>query len=364
MSDLVTRTMMAAYFQEAAPTPYFAGMFKSPASNFHSTEEVEVDIMRTGEDVAIVVTDLATGYRMNSADLFTNKSFKPPVFKEAIALNSSDLLKRMPGSNPFADVGFRAAVITRMMRGMRTVENKVKRSMELQASQVMQTGVVTLANDAGTTLYSLDYAPKATHFPTAGTSWASATLAQKIADLTSLAAVIRADGLTDVDEITMGSTVWENLIQTTGFSTRFDMRNANLGSITSSERRGKGETYRGTIELGSYKLDVFTYSGRYKHPQTGVSTEFMTPGKVLMRASSARLDAAFGAVPNIGQLLGASSRIIPEMPSRMSSASNGMDMFTNIWLSADGEQLFGGIAARPLMVPTAIDTYGCLTTQL
>ena len=324
MSDLTTRTLIEAHYQEAAPTPYFAGMFQARPGNFHSTEEVEVDIVRTGEDVAVVVTDISTGYRMNSTDLSTNKSFKPPVFKEAIALNSSDLLKRMPGNNPFADVGFRSAVLARMLRGMRTIESKIKRAIELQASQVMQTGVVTLSDASGNALYSLDYAPKSTHFPTAGTSWASATLAQKIADLTNLAAVIRADGLTDVDEITLGSAVWENLVGTAGFLERFLSPRANLGTITPADRRGKGETYRGVLELGNYQFDVFSYSGRYKHQQTGVSTEFLTPGKVVVRASSARMDASFGAIPNIGQLLGADTRVIPEMPSRMSSSSNGM----------------------------------------
>lgn len=364
MSGLTTKRMISAYYQQAEPTAYFSGMFAVRPENFHSSEEVEIDIVRSEEDVSIVIQDLSTGYRMNSDDLYTNKGFKPPIHKEAIPINAFDLIKRMPGQNPFEAPDFRANVITKMFSGMRKVERKIRRSIELQASQVLQTGVVTLTDIAGNTLYTLDYQPKSAHFPTAGTSWASATLAQKIADLTSLCDVIRGNGLVDPDEISVGSTVWENLLQTTGFLDRLDSRRADLGTISPMDRRGNGGIYRGALELGNYKVDVFTYEGRYTDPQTGNSTKFLDDGKIIVRATGGRMDATFGAIPNIAASLGATSRLIPEMPSRMSSAAAGMDLFTNVWLSQDGEQLFGGVGARPLMIPTAIDTFGCLTTQL
>ena len=364
MSDLTTKRMIQAYYQDASPTAFFSGMFQTRPENIHASEEIELDIVRSEENVSIVIQDLSTGYRMNSGDLYTNKGFKPPVHKEAIPLNAFDLIKRMPGATAFEAPDFRANLITKMFTGMREVERKIRRAVELQASQVMQTGVVTLRDSTGEALYSLDYAPKATHFPTAGTSWASETLAGKITDLTDLCDVIRGDGLTDPDELDIGAAAWENLLQTTGFLDRLDTRRANLGTLTPMERRGGGGIYRGAIELGNYKLDVFTYGGRYNDPQTGQSTPYLDPGKIVVRSSTARMDATWGAIPNIGVLLGAGGRLVPELPSRMSSAANGMDLFTNIWMSPDGEQLFGGVGARPLMVPTAIDTYGCLDTQL
>ncbi len=365
MSGNITRRMISAYYQEpAAPTAFFSGMFQARPENFYTSEEVEIDIVRSEEDVSIVVEDMSTGYRLNTEDMYTNKGFKPPVHKEAIPLNAFDLIKRMPGQNPFQSPDFRANVITRMFSGMRKVERKIRRAIELQASQVLQTGKVVLTDINGTPLYSLDYKPKASHFPTAGTSWATATLTQKISDLTSLCDVIRGDGLMDPDELDVGADAWENLLQTEGFLKRLDIRRADLGTITPMDRRGGGGIYRGTLELGNYRLDVFTYPGRYKDPETGASTQYLDPGKIVVRASTARMDATFGAIPNIGALLGANGRLLPELPSRMSSSENGMDLFTNVWMSPDGEALFGGVGARPLMVPTALDTFGCLDTQL
>lgn len=365
MSTNVTKRMISVYNQMAQATMFLTGFFQSPPENFHSSEEVEIDIVRSDEEVSIVVQDLSTGYRMNAEDLYTNKGFKPPIHKEALPMNSFDLLKREPGQNPFESPDFRANVIARMFRGMRNVEMKIRRAIELQASQVLQTGIVTLTDSNGVALYTLNYAPKSSHFPTAGTSWASATGAQKLADISSLAEQIRDDGLADPDQLIFGIDAFENFISDADIQARFDVRRMDLGTISPMEVRGAGGSYRGIVEIGNYRYDVWTYGGRYKHPQTGVKTPFIDPGNVIVRASSGRMDATFGAIPNIGALMGGGSRaLLPELPGRISNQAGGMDLFTNAWLSPDGEQLFGGVGARPLLIPTAIDTYGCLTTQL
>lgn len=365
MSNTATKRMIRAYNQMAAPTLFLSGMFQSPPENFHTSEEVEIDIVRSDEDISIVIQDLSTGHRMNSEDLYTNKGFKPPIHKEALPINSFDLIKRMPGQNPFESPDFRANVIGRMFNGMVKIERKIRRSIELQASQVLQTGIVTLTDINGTTLYTLDYKPKSTHFPTAGTSWATATGAQKLADINSLAEVIRNDGLSDPDQLVMGIDAFENFISDSAVQARFDIRRIDLGTISPMEMRGGGGNFRGIVEIGNYRYDVWTYGGRYKDPQTGSKVQFIDPGKIVVRSSGGRMDATFGAIPNIGAMLnGQASQLLPELPGRVTNSAGGMDLFTNAWLTPNGEQLLGGVGARPLMIPTAIDTYGCLDTQL
>ena len=365
MSTTTTKQMIALYNQEAATVRFFAGMFRSPRRNFHSSEEVEIDIIRSGEDVSIAIQDLSVGYRMNSTDVYTNKSFIPPIHKEAIALNSHDLIKRMPGQTTFQSPNFRGNVVTRAFDGMRKVERKIGRAIELQASQVLQLGKVTLADTAGDTIYAIDYKPKATHFPTAGTSWASETGAGKVDDIDGLAQVIRGDGLTDPDQLIMGVDAYRNFFEDDDVRTLFDTRRIDQGSLAPMRTTGAGGIFRGIVEIANYRYDVWTYDGRYALPTSGASTPFLDPGKIIIRASSGRMDATFGAIPNIGRELGMSgANLIPEMPGRFSNVGGGMDLFANIWLSNDGEQLFAGVGARPLMIPTAIDTYGCLNTQL
>lgn len=361
----VTKRMLSAYFGLAdglAPKMFLQGFFQSPPQNFYDSEEVSIDIQRGSEDVAIAVQNIAAGYRMNEDTIYTNKGLKAPVYKEAIALNSFDLLKRMPGQDPFQNPEFRANIVARVFNKMVTVQNKIRRAIELQASQILTTGAVTLTDSAGSTLYTLNYAPKVAHFPSAGTAWDQAGAAP-LEDLRSIAEVIRGNGLLDPDQVIMGDGSFIAFMNNSDVRTHFDTRRIDQGTISPMEKRGNGGTYRGVVEVGSYRFDVWTYNGRYTHPRTGVSTPYLPNDKVIVRASSGRLDATFGSIPNIGRELGINNVVnIPELPGRFQNAGGGMDLFTNVWLTPDGEQLTAGIGARPLMIPTAIDTYGCLDT--
>ncbi|MCP4444731.1 MAG: hypothetical protein GY811_05200 [Myxococcales bacterium] len=364
MSGSTKTRMIRAYNRMAAPMLFLSGFFQSPPENYHNTEEVEIDIVRSDEDISIAVHDLSTGYRMNSDDIYMNKGFKPPVHKEAYAINSHDLLKRMAGENPFQDTRFQANLITRIYSGMTKIERKIRRSLELQSSQVLQTGIVTLTDMAGEALYTLDYKPKATHFPTAGTSWETATGEEKMADLTALGEVVRNDGLSNPDQLIFGITAFENFISDADVKDRLDTRRIELGGVA-PETRGEGATFQGWIRLGNYRYEMWTYDGRYKDPVSGDKLSYIATGNIILRDSKGRMDATYGSIPNIGKLLGAQrTSLVPSLPGRFSNTSGGMDLFTNAWLSADGEQLWAGIGARPLMIPTAIDTYGCLDTQL
>lgn len=364
MSDSTTRRMITVYNQMAGVTLFLSGMFRSPAENFHNSEEVEIDIIRSDEEVSIVVQNLSTGYRENSDDLYTNKAFKPPINKEKITISSFDLLKRNAGSNPFDDNNFRLDIIARIFKGMTKIEAKIRRSMELQASQILQTGVLTLIDSAGTALYTLDFKPKATHFPNVGITWGGGT-SVPLEDISALAEVIRNDGLGDPDDLYFGIDAWNAFQADATVQALIDNRRMDTGSVVPMQKRNNGGTYRGWVEIGNYRYDMWTYGGRYNHPQTGVKTQFIDPGKVIVRDSSGRLDATFGAIPNIGKEMGVNGpNLLPELPGRISNEGGNMDLFVNAWLSTDGEVLNAGVGIRGLLIPTAIDTFGCLTTGL
>jgi len=360
MSGTGTIKMIRAYNQSAPPTLFLSGRFQSPPENFHNSEEVELDIERDDEDVAIVITDLKTGYRFNSTDDYTNKKFKPPVFKEAFALQNTDDLKRSPGDDPFEDVEFQAKSIKKSFKNFRRLEGKIRRSIEWQASQILQTCTVTLYDDTGTALYTLDYLPKATHFPNAGVAWdnANATIA---ADLQSLDNVIRNDGLDDPDMKIFGELSFEAAMEDSDFRARFETRRADLGNIRRMRRVGNGGIFRGVVDIGNYSSEVWTYNGRFKDPQTGLKVKFVADDKVISLVSAARMDATFGNIP---RFVPPDRRVLKYMPGRMRNVGRGMDLHPNAWVTADGETLLGGLASRPLLIPTAIDTFGCLDTGI
>lgn len=360
MSDASTKHMIAAYEQDAEPTMFLSGMFQAPRRNFHNSEEIEIDIVRSEEDISIAIQDLSTGARQNSEDIYTNKGFKPPIHKEAGPINAHNLIKRMAGQNPFEAVDFQVNAIVRGVKLGQKLQRKILRAIEQQASQVMTTGTVTLIDDAGVGIYTIDYKPKATHFPTAGIAWSSGS-SVKLADIAALANVVRADGLSEPDMLVMGSGSYELFIQDTKVQARMDNRRILGNGIVAMERMGNGGIFRGVIEIENYHYDIWTYDGRYKHPQTGVSTKFIADDKVIVRASTARMDATFGGIP---RLAAPDPRVPSALFSRVSVPGQMLDLQMNGWITPDGETMFVQAGTRPLMIPTAIDTFGCLDTGI
>ena len=359
MSDQSTVKMISAYFKDAVPTAFLSGFFRSPPENFFNSKEVEIDIERSGEDVAIALTDLATGYRVNEFSKYTNKKFAPPVFKEAAPLNGLDLLNREPGRNPFEDVQYMAAATRRAFKNFREVEKKIRRSIELMCSQVLQTGTLTLVDADSNTVFSMDFSPKSSHFADAGTEW-DQNGNDKIADLEALARQIRVDGKRNPDTLIFGRDAWRLFIADETVLAQLDNRRVNLGEVA-PQVRGQGATFMGRVMIGTYWFNLWTYDGGYDDPETGEFTDYVDPIKVIMLTSGARLDLVFGNSPRLAP---PESRVLPFLPSRMSNGPAGMDMTTNAWLTPDGETLMTGVSARPLPIPTDIDSFGCLDTGI
>lgn len=359
MSTATTKVMLAGYQARRRPTSFLTGMFQAPAENFHNSEEVEIDIMRSEEDISIAITDLSTGARLNSEDDFTNKSFKPPIHKEKGAIPAHKLIKREFGSNPFESVDFQANAIARGTRLVTKMGDKIARAMEYQSSQVLQTGTVTLIDSNGTAVYTIDYAPKTTHFPTAAVAWTSAS-STKLKDIEDLANVVRSDGLEDPDMLIMGERAYELFINDSSVIEKINLRKGDIARLVPMDRMGNGGIFRGTVEVGNYSYEIWTYAGRYKHPQTGASTKYIADDKVVIRSSMGRLDATFGGIPTIDK----DSRVPAQLFTRLRDTEGVMDIQTKGWITEDGETLFVQAGTRPLMIPTAIDTFGCLDINI
>jgi hypothetical protein len=199
-----------------------------------------------------------------------------------------------------------------------------------------------------------------THFPTSVVAWDNAS-STKLADIGALANVIRADGLSDPDMLVMGEASYELFIQDQDVLDRMDNRRIAGNGIVPMDRLGNGGIFRGVIEIGNYKYDIWTYGGRYKHPQTGVSTKYVPDDKVIVRSSMGRMDATFGGIPRIGA---PDPRVPAALTSRISVPDQMLDLQMNGWITPDGETMMVQAGTRPLMIPTAIDTYGCLDTAI
>ena len=359
MSTENTTQMLEVYRQQTQTPRFLTGMFQSPARNFHNSQDVEVDILREDEDVAVTVADITSSARMNQATKLTNKRFTPPVYKEAGPINAYELMLRAPGQDPFMSPEYQANAQRASMEIGRRCEDKIKRAVEWMASQVLQTGELTLKNGAGTNVFTMDFHPKATHLVTVGTPWSTAASATPLLNIESICNVIYTDGRERPTDLIFGRTAHLEFMRTTEVQGIADNRRYSLVRLDAPSMPGAGGIYHGTLSTGAYNLNIWTYDAKYKDVETGTLTDYVDPGKVIVLNPSSRRDLTWGNIPTIG---GRDPRAMPFMPGRVSSSANRIDLHYNAWVENDNTGVTVQVAARPLTIPTAIDAFGCLTT--
>ena len=349
------------FTQMRSPNRFLSRLFTVKPGGIYNGDKVAIDVERFGEDVAIAIKK-CTGPNLNDIDIFTTKEFEPPAYGEAFPLDVCELVNRMAGTNPFdaAFVTYASQLVAKFAKGFKLIDDKISRAVELQASQILQEGKLTLTNASGDTVYEIDYKPKATHFPTTGTSWSTLATADPLGDLESLAEVIRADGQIDPNMLIFGAVALKNFLLNETVQAVLDNRRIDLGEIR-PEMRDSGATFYGFVWVGTYRFEMWTYPDTFKDPQTGNPTKYVAADKVIMLSNNTRLDMTSARVP---LPLGPDPRVAGLLPGRMSSPSNGFDVTPNVYATPNGKQIFGELESRPLLIPVQIDGFGCLDTEI
>ena len=358
MSNLTTTKLLSVYEQQAPRTRALTGLLRTAPENFHNSEDVEKDIIRNEEEIATVVTSVNSRGNKNEATVYTNKKFTPPIFDEEVSVNSFDMNHRQPGQTPFTDPRFRANAGSQLLRSAKKVEEKIQRAIEEMASQVFQTGKLVLNDQAGVQRFTMDFSPKASHFPQVAVSWSNPA-SKPLLDLDSLANVIRDDGLVDSNRVIMGDLAFENFINNSTVKERLDNRRMQLGEVA-PKMRGNGAVFQAFVWQGNYRYEIWTYNGRYKHPVTGVSTRYVGQNNVIMLSSeSTVVDLTMGSIPLI---VAPDPRVRAFIPGSLGSAQRGMKLSVNAWISENNKTISMEVGTRPLVIPTGIDTFGTLNT--
>jgi len=361
MATELFRTMFMELYREIRdPDMFLASLFTVRPGNISDTEKVKIDVVRGLEQISPVV-GTCEGPTYNIADQFTTKEWTPPSIEEAMPFDCKEFLRRLPGQNEYdaADTGYQAALIRRIADGARAMEGKINRNRDWQASQLLQTGIVTLVDETGATNYQVNFAPKGTHFVTAGTAWDAA--GDPFGDIESMSDVIRTDSLLDADQLIMGAGTFEAFMGNASVQAQFDNRRINIGGIEPRNPvPGIGGKFQGNFHIGNYHYDLWTYNGQGIIPGASTPTKFVAAESCIVRASAGRLDTVFAGVPMI---VSPDPRFADILPDRI-AIPQAVDMAPNIWAQPNGKQVMLEIASRPLCIPTAIDSFGKINSGI
>jgi hypothetical protein len=349
--------MISKFVQEAPAPMFLTSFFKLRPENVHNSEKVEIDIQRDEEDVAIPLPDVSAGPRNNENSKWTNKSFVPPIYDEMGALSAWEQIKRQPGSNPFEDPSFARNAGQQAFTILNKGSNKVRRALELMASQVLQNGKISMVDAGGNVAYELDFLPKTAQIATVSTAWATdGSAGAPIADLTALARLIRKNGKRRPDRLVFGSSAIQRFLANAVVQKYLEKTVLNIGSLVPGQR-SEDATFVGMIWIDNYEYEMWRYDGYFKHPQTGTLTPYVADDNVIMLSSAARLDLTVGSIP---MFVPPDSRVLQFLPPQIVSLDKGLALTTNAWLSPNGKSLFVSAGSRPLPVPVEIDSFARL----
>ena len=359
--EILSEGFLQLYTEIRSPNGFLSRFFTIKPGGIYNGDKIALDIQRFGEEVAVAITK-CTGPNLNDFDEFTTKEFKPPSYGEAFPLDVCELINRMAGVDPFTSAHneYSAQLIAKMAQGFKLIDDKISRAVELQASQILQTGKLTLTNSAGDTVYELDFLPKATHFPTTSVSWSTLATADPLGDLGDLATVIRTDGKIDSNIVAMGAGALDNFLKNEDVQTMLDNRRIEIGGI-SPRMADSGATFYGFIWVGTYRFELWTYPDTFTSPETGLPVNYIDDDKVIMLSDKTRLDMTSARVP---LPLGPDPRVAGLLPGRMSSRDFSFDVTPNVYTTPNGKQIMGELESRPLLIPVQIDGFGCLDTEI
>lgn len=362
MSDLSTIQMLTAAVEDSAQQPgFFTSFFRSPPENYHNQREVEIDIRRDANNVATVIPRIGALNRAENQK-FTNKRFKIPVYGEEFSLNTGDeLLNRPFGQNPFQDVDFMASLQARFEMEMRARERMIRNAIEVQAAQIFRTGQLSLPDSSGATVFPIDFEPKTELYPNASIDWDEPSGTDRLGDVRNLCGAIFDKGNHVPRYLVLGELAKEKFLNDSAVEKQLVRDGTGIGGLVPPQRRMNG-AFHGRVSVGQYVLEIWTNTGFYKDRATGTATKYVSDWDVIVISENARYDLTFGGIPRV---IPPDPRLAPLAIGRLGSVGSDrrIDLITNAWFDPPGDNIMGSVQARPLCIPTMIDTFGRMNAK-
>lgn len=358
MPDQTTLRFLKTYQDRAAPPMFLQSLFQTPPENFHNKNKVTLDMVRNDPRIAVPLPPGSPGTRLVEMSKYVNVEYEPPTYDTELSIQAYNQFSRRPGEDPFdPNTGALANIVGEAMRGVGIVDGMTRRGVELQCAQLLTTGALALKDSSNTTLHSFNFGFKGTHLVTT-TAWAAdGSTGSPETDVEALAEVIRRDGKFETNQMICGRGAIQRFLANSKIRDNMNKWNMNYGTVEPPKAVG-GATFHGRITLGVSVYEVWSYRDTYLDPNSGAHTPYIPDNKVIVRAKEGRLDITFGEIPII---VPPDSRAMRFLPQRMSNPATGFDVTTNAWVTPNGKSLQLSVGTRALAIPTAIDTFGCLT---
>lgn len=332
LRNLLTTQTIAVMKETVQPTSFLRSFFPTRTS---MTKTVSVEVQRGTEKVAVDVIRGTIGNH-NEFGRSTVREYLPPLYDEIFTLSNLDVYDVAIGAQTPAAI---ANVIETAAEKMIELKNKIERAIELQAAQVLQTGVVTLTS--GDNINFNRKAASMVDINVGGNYW-NTSGSDPIKDLENACIFLRKTGKSQgqVVNAIMGDTALASFLNDPAVKSRADIRNMNFDALAVGLREAVGSVPIGQVNAGQYIVNIWSYSEYYDNA-SNVSTPYVAPGNVIVMPTNTQFVTAFAAVP---QLLSDSGR-----------APQRSEYLINDYIDERGSNHEMRIKSAPLVIPVSID---------
>jgi len=363
MLDILAKVIALFNSQpDIAKMGFLSSFFRVTPDSFTDAEFCDLDEVFEGEEIAPTVTDLSTGAVEYVETKFKNKQIPLPVYAIRSPAQIAALMNRQPGESAYVTekVNWLARLATILVRKMSRMTNMIRRSMEYQAAQVLQTGDITLTDENGNQTFTLGLTPNPAHFPTVTVPWSDVANADPLGDIDKTADAIRDHGLVDIKYLIFGNDAWINFIKNKWVQENMKKDVLNMGALD-PQIENKGGKRMGYIDYGANRYLLYTYNARYNtFGDKETKNKYIDPDNVILLPDISDLDLRriFGGIPTVNtnatfdQLFGISKVEV----------GGEYDIRPRVFWSEDNETFIAEVKSRPLMMPVSLNRFGCIKT--
>jgi hypothetical protein len=332
MADLFSTNTLTAIVQDLrVPAAGFAQRYFGQVQTFE-TEEIHFDIDNKPRRIAPFVSPLVGGKIVKSRG-FQTSTFKPAYVKDKRVFHPARALKRAMGERiggaPLTLVERQQILLVQDMQDQLEM---IERRLEWMASQALLNGAVTVVGDDYPAVV-VDFGRSAanTIVKTAGNKWSDSGI-NPMDDLQDWSdQMIKLVGVAMTD-VTMTVDVWKVFRKNTFVKERLDRMRGN-STIQQDAPAQEGLIFQGTVD----GFNIYTYSGWYVDPVSGVETAYLPAGTVIGCAG-----AAVEGVRNYGAILD-------------NDSLKAEPYFVKSWLENDPSMRYLLMQSAPLLVPERVN---------
>ena len=260
----------------------------------YQAQLLSIQVQRNRQLVAVDVQRCTDPHR-NIFSKSTEKLFRPPFYKESIDFCKCDGYEASYGSGIVPSEGVTRTLASSTIREMQAIKNKVERAIELQRSQVLQTGIVTLKNGD-----SIDYKRRAESISGVTTPWSDPT-ADAYGDLVKGMRFLRGKGQSSATSINVifGENALTNFMQNDAVKENLEIRRADKINIVMPQFDNvTGMVYHGQASAGDFIINIWTYNESYLDPDDNVTEKnYIDPDNVIMVPSDFIGETSFASTP-------------------------------------------------------------------